>query len=102
MPSTIPHLGQYQYSPPKVSFALQVSFFIPQNACVGASANLLIFQFHEQLVEQLSLFYDDFCSALDLFEKLQILGYFADYVDGAVWLGFAVEDAEGASHRPVG
>ena len=50
----------------------------------------------------LSFFYNYFCSAFDLFEQFQILGHFADYVDGTVWLGFTVEDAEGASHRPIG
>ena len=49
----------------------------------------------------LSFFYDDFCSAFDFFEKFQVFGYFAYYIDGTVGLCFSPEDTEGASHWPV-
>jgi len=55
----------------------------------------LFFDLMNTFWKQLSFFYNDFCSAFDLFEQFQILGHFADYVDGTVWLGFTVEDAEG-------
>ena len=77
-------------------------FHSPNSTSVQEPQQTLFFNLMNTFWEQLSFFYNYFCSALDLFEQFQILGHLTDYVDGTVWLRFTVEDAEGASHRPIG